>query len=48
MKCPHCGNDLFPRQFKCEKCGNIVPENFFGKADKEEKEKKTVKEKKAK
>lgn len=49
MKCPHCGNDLFPRQFKCEKCGNIVPENFFGKDKEEEKkENKTVKEKKAK
>ncbi len=48
MKCPHCGNDLFPRQFKCEKCGKIVPENFFGKDDKKEKETKTVKEKNAK
>ena len=48
MKCPKCGNDLFPRQFKCERCGQIVPENFFGKAEKKEEESKTVKEKKAK
>lgn len=48
MKCPNCGNDLFPRQFKCEKCGKIVPENFFGKDDKKEKETKTVKENNAK
>ena len=48
MKCPKCGNDLFPRQFKCEKCGTIVPDNFFGKAKKEEKENKIVKENKAK
>ena len=46
MKCPHCGNDLFPGQFRCEECGSIVPENFFGKD--EEKETKSEKEKKAK
>lgn len=38
MKCPHCDEDLFPKQFKCHKCGKIV-------ADKEEK-KKVTKEKK--
>lgn len=25
MKCI-CGNDLFPGQFRCEKCGKIVEE----------------------
>ena len=48
MKCPHCGNDLFPGQFRCEKCGKNVPENFFGKEKKAEKEFKNDKEEKAK
>lgn len=48
MKCPHCGNELFPKQFVCEKCGGIVPENFFGKDKNEEKENKNSKGDKAK
>lgn len=24
-KCVKCGNSLFPRQFRCEKCGTIQP-----------------------
>ena len=36
MKCPKCGNDLFPGQFACEKCGWIVVEP---KKEKKEKDK---------
>ncbi len=24
MKCTNCGNDLFPEQLRCDKCGAIV------------------------
>lgn len=24
MRCPKCDNDLFPGQFRCERCGEIV------------------------
>ena len=24
MKCPHCGKDIFPKQFRCDHCNKIV------------------------
>lgn len=42
MKCPHCGKDIFPKQFKCHVCGKIVDWKLSEQAE-EKVEKKTKK-----
>ena len=43
MKCPHCGKDIFPKQFRCDHCNKIVDMVY---PNEKTEEKKTKKEKK--
>ena len=42
MKCANCGNDLFPEQFRCERCGTIVELGLAKKGNEKKEPKKDV------
>ena len=39
MKCPHCGESIFPGQFRCDHCNQIVALAPKKEDDKSKKEK---------